>query len=622
MLKTKFEMYPQQKEYMDAIINSGKHVVMLELPTGMGKTVANLVATVELEPVQIHYYCNTHQQAEQVLEEIKVLNMLNEKQITAVQRGGRGYQCLHEDILNCREELTRLRMCKGHIKQNHCRIMFSDRYLIQEILDERKVLNNNDINAIARRQRLCPRVVSKYLMDMADIVVMPTNYLFLPSPTIDEEPVLKKDIAIIDEAHALDEKVLSNTQRTITTYDLQDVNETIRGLVTTHLGRQDDEDIQDRLCHQYWSDFFERVWNLESGEIYYFDQNASLENLQDSANRLFAVLQSFMERNMGDNIALSFDKTMLFIEGVISAKNTIFYAEPVGREGKRFIIRSLDPYDQFQPAITEYNRVVITSGSLVSRIMCKLLGLDRGNIPYDVREYKDGHPLAAGVVVGSLRSENITTRYTERSDEMYDRIAKAIYNISQWSPAGTIVFCPSYSFAQRLFTKPDNLRKHGSDYNYKKPTFFVNEASDLDRYRRALDEKGKAILFSAYRGIGSEGTNFPDGESRATVLIGVPYLNPNEPIVKAQKEYYTKVYGAQIAGDWYMRETAVPIAQAFGRTYRNTKDWGLVYVLDYRAKSIQFYLPQWVGRSFATWKAIDLVQAKKVAQIYYEKVSQ
>ena len=48
------------------------------------------------------------------------------------------------------------------------------------------------------------------------------------------------------------------------------------------------------------------------------------------------------------------------------------------------------------------------------------------------------------------------------------------------------------------------------------------------------------MLCGDFRGRNAEGANFPDEEARGVVLIGVPYADYSDPVVKAQIEYFNR----------------------------------------------------------------------------------
>ena len=175
--------------------------VLVQAPTGLGKTVAVLLAAVRhaLATDRQVFWATTRTTQQPLVE--RTLNSLAEAgaPIRAVFLNARPKACLNTDApLDCRPESCR----------------FADSYF--EKLREHRVLQQLREGRSTREQLLeagqlhavCPYQLARDLAPMVDVVIGDTNYVFDPSSRLkgafDEAP--EKWIVVCDEAHQLMER--------------------------------------------------------------------------------------------------------------------------------------------------------------------------------------------------------------------------------------------------------------------------------------------------------------------------------------------------------------------------------------------------------------------------------
>jgi chromosome transmission fidelity protein 1 len=126
---------------------------------------------------------------------------------------------------------------------------------------------------------------------------------------------------------------------------------------------------------------------------------------------------------------------------------------------------------------------------------------------------------------------------------------------------------------------------------------------------------GGAVLFAVMGGKLSEGVNFADHLARCVVVVGLPFANPHDPVLKAKMEYLNERKAAASststhAGEDHSR-TATPgqvyyqalcmrsVNQSIGRCIRHINDYATVVLLDerYQQQSISSKLPGWMQPS-------------------------
>jgi Rad3-related DNA helicase len=79
----------------------------------------------------------------------------------------------------------------------------------------------------------------------------------------------------------------------------------------------------------------------------------------------------------------------------------------------------------------------------------------------------------------------------------------------------------------------------------------------------------------------AEGSNFPDEATRGVVLIGVPYADFSDPVVRVQIRYFdSKRRG--MGNRWYVMDAFRAANQAMGQCIRHRDDWCTFVLMDTR----------------------------------------
>ncbi|HID91382.1 TPA: DNA repair helicase, partial [Candidatus Bathyarchaeota archaeon] len=95
------------------------------------------------------------------------------------------------------------------------------------------------------------------------------------------------------------------------------------------------------------------------------------------------------------------------------------------------------------------------------------------------------------------------------------------------------------------------------------------------------------------------GRDYPGDLMNTSIVVGVPYAKPL-PRMKAQEEYYERVFPGHGREYGYVVPALRRAAQAAGRPIRSLRDRGACIFLDYRFSTsyLRRYLPRWMRRNF------------------------
>uniref|UniRef100_A0A182KC05 Regulator of telomere elongation helicase 1 homolog n=1 Tax=Anopheles christyi TaxID=43041 RepID=A0A182KC05_9DIPT len=242
-----FEPYELQKNYMAKVIEclQDKRNGVLESPTGTGKTLSLLCSSMAwllhmkskqpkhrtdtmdtldppelsnvkhaaLDPKQsvaleekrmnakmkIIYASRTHSQLSQAMQELKNTSYLF---VRSIILGSRDQLCIHPDISKQENNVIKTTLCRESVKARNCAF-----YNRVETAKDRAdvttmpVMDIEDLVTVGRKLKACPYYLSKELVEQADVIFMPYNYLLDPKARKSNGLSLQNSVIILDEAH-------------------------------------------------------------------------------------------------------------------------------------------------------------------------------------------------------------------------------------------------------------------------------------------------------------------------------------------------------------------------------------------------------------------------------------
>lgn len=244
-----FEPYEVQRVYMEKVIMCLRDSTngVLESPTGTGKTLSLLCSSLawllskkqevkanvrrvipsseggeknmseildQLEMVnrskdktnwgvpKIIYASRTHSQLTQAMQELKRTSY---SFMRAVVLGSRDQLCIHPEVMREQGNANKIQLCKLRVTTRTC--SFHSR--VESRKDDpnfrgQTVMDIEDLVKAGQKLKMCPYYASKELVEDADIVFMPYNYLLDPAARKANKIELSNAICILDEAHNIE----------------------------------------------------------------------------------------------------------------------------------------------------------------------------------------------------------------------------------------------------------------------------------------------------------------------------------------------------------------------------------------------------------------------------------
>ncbi|MGQ9781686.1 MAG: helicase C-terminal domain-containing protein [Nitrososphaeria archaeon] len=568
--------------------------IIVEAASGFGKTVSVLSAALEVAEksnLSILYLCRTKREIDRVIEEAKKIQA--KKYFTFSFLVSKADLCflysnqkLHAYAINI--------LCKYSISNDLCGYWNSCQLLEPSVLSRlvSKIDNLSSYLLMTKKYHVCAYEVAKRSLFSSKLIVSTYGGLlqdpFYPSidPSICDS---SKTILILDEAHNL--------------YDI------ISGLFSFEI---DEKDIEDGIAEAYHLGLIDLARKIESlqplyNKICYLVDKISAHDraiIKSELNQYslgeIALLQNLLAKYIKSTVTTSFLNTPYVVRSLakiylfmnyllfyLQYQNILMLVEDrVGRNSLVFI--NVDPSVQIHAFLEKFRSYIMMSATVGStKIYYSILKIDPTKTKF---YYVEPQNLAQNVLV--VVDKGITTKYKQRSQLMFDRIARRIYAITQSIPLNIGVFFSSYAMLS-------SIMPIFYSYNIDRPIFkespnmTLNEASKLCEEYKSHKSEG-AILFGVQGGRFSEGEDFQDGEMRAVIVVGLALPPPTKRLFLRMG--YIKRTFSQNAFLVTMLDPAVKKAiQAAGRITRNSLP-SIVFLLDSRFGSnlILEMLPKWM----------------------------
>jgi DNA excision repair protein ERCC-2 len=171
----------------------------------------------------------------------------------------------------------------------------------------------------------------------------------------------------------------------------------------------------------------------------------------------------------------------------------------------------------------------------------------------------------------------LTTKYTERGEEMYRQMAVKIGEVAKYVKGGMAVFFPSYALLKSVATYlPDAVR--GRVMVERREM----RKEEKNRLYEMLRDDTEGILLAVQGGSFSEGMDYESNTLKAIIVVGLP-LSPPTLEVKMIEGYYVRKYGAETGRNYgYLYPAITKVLQAAGRGIRSEQDRCIIVLMDYR----------------------------------------
>ena len=304
-----------------------------------------------------------------------------------------------------------------------------------------------------------------------------------------------------------------------------------------------------------------------------FQKSQRLHRLSEILAKVVIDTESEEEESEPDSHRISYIFESIEKFGNTSAFCMVF--SPKGKEGK-ITTHLLDPGVLSGEIFAMCSGSILMSGTLYPPQMYA----DILSLPKRLTTKTSYKSPFAGERRPVLIAKDVTTRYNERSEVMWNRMRSHIQALIDGSEGHIAVFCPSYRLMDEIigdvYFKGVKKRVESRDWS----------KDDIDKIVAELKTErssGNRILLCGVFGARlSEGIDYNDGVLGSVVCIGIP--NPPPSVLSnSLKEYVADKFGKENSWRYTVTQPAInSILQAMGRPIRSVEDRALILLLDKR----------------------------------------
>ena len=560
-------------------VQEGKNI-LAHAPTGLGKTIASM------GPALAHCMQNkktlfflTSRQTQHIMA-IKTLRDIKNKfglSIEVLDLLGKKSMCLQDgiDMLN-NSDFTEF--CKNSRLKRTCEYYNNARKkegqlkpAAQVTLADLKgsVMHTEEFMEFCGDERLCPYEIALAKAETAQVII--ADYYFVFHPRIRERFFnkvgleLEDAVVIIDEAHNLPDRLKDLSSAALSNQMLE------RSLNEASKFQQDEAAAVIKNLTHIFEGLSEGTMEHIEGESSKLISKESLLLEIDDIDYVIETLENaaeiVREKQKRSSIA-GISNFLIAWQGKDEGFARIFSKTD---RGKKLLYECLDPSIVSKPVFDDVSSGIVISGTLQPTFMYKdLLGIEK----CVEKEYDNPFPKENAL---SLIVPVTTTKYSRRSDEEFENIAKECANVINEVSGNIAIFFPSYFIRDRIYRYLPELCEKD----------FVLEQPSLNKFERAAIIKdftkssltGRCLL-AASSGSFGEGIDLPGHFLSAVIVVGLPLKKPTLE-VKQLISYYNDKFGK--GWDYgYFYPSFNKTFQNVGRCIRSETDKGIMIYLDER----------------------------------------
>ena len=574
-----------------------KKKLFIQAPTGVGKTISTVFPAVKAVGEELGekiFYLTaktiTRTVAEQAFETLREQN-LKFKVITLTAK---------EKICFCEETSCNPDDCpyaKGHFDR------VND--AVYELLMQEDVMSREVLEAQARKHKVCPFEMALDVSTWVDGVICDYNYVFDPDARLKRffaEGGAGGYLFLIDEAHNLVERGRQMYSAELCKEDFLAVKKLVKGEAPWFAKRLE-------ACNKIL------LAMKKECENYKVLDNIShlgiqLMNVLSEADR---YLEECVDKEVRENVLDFYFQVRSFLniyDGL--DENYVVYTEY--REDGRFVLKlfCVNPAANLQKCLDKGNSAVFFSATLLPiQYYKRLLSTEKDNYAIYIDSSFDTKKRLL------MNGVDVSTRYTMRSREMYQRYAAYIFRVVKAKMGNYLIFFPSYRFMEDVYQEFTQLL--ASDEEEMELVIQQKHMDEEERenFLRAFEmgREKSLIGFGVLGGIFSEGIDLTNEKLIGTLIIGtgLPQVCNEREILKS----YFDQKGLSGFDYAYRYPGMNKVLQAAGRVIRTEDDRGVILLLDerfQREKGEEIFPKEWADCERCR---LDFVEEK--IRLFWEK---
>ncbi|MEM0455361.1 MAG: helicase C-terminal domain-containing protein [Nitrososphaerota archaeon] len=515
------------------LLSDGNRDVVVEAPTGLGKTAAVYAAVAkyaEENNLRVLWLTRTASQVKHVSLETGMLPLY-----------GRKLLCLHEVIAQIDQRRFNA-ACRATRYAHRCP------YWPGKPRAVGRPMTVSELKDVGRRTLTCPYEVLTISMPTARGLVATHRQLgFLGWLLAKWRWSKERTILVLDEAQHVVSEALSMVKDSISLRTLKRAAREARKYGFNEISSE-----LERAANHYES--------LLPG-----DGEAEVDDVLPSYTELREAGFEIQELKLRENLAPA-----SHVLTVADFKASLGGSRPLlVREGRSLRLEAMaDPKEVLEAVYDKWRATVTMSATVSAELLERLVGREmtllRAGWPF-------GDNLSAAVVKG------LTTKFEKRDEKLY---SDAAWLLKLVAGRRSLIFLPSHEVLEEVLKRADAevlAEKQGMTQE------------EVDAIARAFEVDSKALV-SVFNGRLAEGI---DLSAELVLLIGVPFAAPTprrEKLLRRLKELLGDEDSARLHG--LVLPAVYSAVQAAGRAIRGPEDNALVLLVDDRYRRLLPLLPR------------------------------
>ena len=543
-----------------------KRKLFIQAPTGVGKTISTVFPAIKAvgeEKADKIFYLTAKTITRTVAT--NTIDILREKglEYKSVVLTAKDKICFMEET-ECNPQTCPY--AKGHFDRIN--------QAMYELLIKEDSFDRETIEQYAKKHCVCPFEMALDMSLFADMIICDYNYVFDPYVYLRRfftEGIKGPYLFLMDEAHNLVERGREMYSATLKKEDFLEM----KGIMKTHsmaIARQLERCNKELLALKKECD---GACILES-----------CGSFTMALSRLHSTISKYLEDNddspvRKEILEFYFEISRFLDVSEVLDDNYVIYTQLLS-DGS-FIIRQycVEPSKRLQECMDRgISSILFSATFLPIQYYKNLLGGTKED--YEVYAHSTFEPHKCKILVGN----QVTSKYTRRGVDEYDRIASYIHELTNAKKGNYLVFFPSHLFLEQVYlsylTQYDNI-----GVSCLTQSEHMSE-QDREEFLAKFEETGDGTLlgFCVLGGIFSEGIDLTEDK-----LIGAIIVGTGLPQVCFERELLKEYFDnrGQNGFDYAYRYPGMnKVLQAGGRVIRTTEDVGMIALLDDRFLDISY----------------------------------
>lgn len=507
--------------------------------------------------------------------------------------------------------------------------------LVKSLVDScfTEVRDIEDVAGIGKSLHVCPYYAIRSATDLAEVVALPYQLLFLKNSRESIGLDIKNAIVVIDEAHNLMDTLSSMNSVTISVSDLSGAISGLKQYLNKFARRLNSGNRIHlikliKLC-QVVEKFMRKPHTYKPG-----DKVDPLDVFQGNTGDMINVhklnqflikskiaykIETFIDHTNQSILQSSHSNPILFkithfFECLTntSDEGQLIWNKNDENVSLQYIL--LDPSMVFEEVSSQAKCVLLCGGTMepMSDFMNYLFPKVPRNL---IKTFSCDHLIPSEnlkvFTVESFNSKTFEFSFEKRFDSLMVRqLGVFIEHLFTSVPHGVIIFFPSYKYLSYVLSiwsttdVLDRIKRLKTIFQEPKDSQDV-ETTLLNYSYEAKSSVKNAALFAVVGGKMAEGINFSDNLARGVAVIGLPYPNAMAVDLIAKRNHIVKTLLAQgksqldamnASRDFYENICMRAVNQSIGRSIRHANDYSTIFLIDqrYSRLNIRQKLSKWV----------------------------